>query len=138
MVYGVAQSRSPVATTASTARPRREASESRLMNRCQRPLSPPFPDLFTQCLSTPSSPRYFLMGTNRSMGSTVRCTAPLIFFRHCTMPIPFSMSDRATSGAFFFDFHTANYQFDYTKVVPLYTSFNFVIRILISYSLDQA
>jgi hypothetical protein len=48
---------------------------------------------------------------------------------------PFSTSDRATSGAFLVDFHTANYQLDYTKVVPLYTSSNFVIKILYSYSL---
>jgi hypothetical protein len=50
---------------------------------------------------------------------------------------PFSMSDRTTSRAFLVDFHTANYQLDNTKVVPLYASFNFIIRILSSYPLDQ-
>jgi hypothetical protein len=33
-------------------------------------------------------------------------------------PTPFNTSDRATWGAFSFDFHSANYQVDYTKVVP--------------------
>jgi hypothetical protein len=46
--------------------------------------------------------------------------------------------DRATLEAFCFNFCTSNYQLDYTKVVPLYTSSHFVITILISYSLDQA
>jgi hypothetical protein len=52
------------------------------------------------------------------------------------MSTSFNENDKATLGAF--DFHAMNYQFDYTKVVPLYTSFKFVIMILIYYSLDQA
>jgi hypothetical protein len=54
------------------------------------------------------------------------------------MSTPLSAPDRATWGDFFVDFYMVNYQFDYTKVVPLYTSFNFVIEILVIYSLDQA
>jgi hypothetical protein len=60
------------------------------------------------------------------------------FSVYCGMSTSFNENDQATLGAFAFDFHAMNYQFDYTKVVPLYTSFNFVIMILIYYSLDQA
>jgi hypothetical protein len=66
-----------------------------------------------------------------------RCTtscdlSQLLFTRNTLLNLP----HRASLGAFFFDFHTVNYQFDYTNVVPLFTSSNFVIRILISYSPD--
>jgi hypothetical protein len=61
-----------------------------------------------------------------------------IFFSHCTIVDSIQCPHRATWRPFSFDFHSANHQVDYTKVVPLYTSFNFVIRILSSYSLDQA
>jgi hypothetical protein len=54
------------------------------------------------------------------------------------MAIFFSAPDRATRGHFFFDFHSANHQVNYTKVVPLYTSFKFVTEILVIHSLDQA
>jgi hypothetical protein len=69
-------------------------------------------------------------------GGQVPCTRDLL---QVIVPcqFPFSTSDRTTSGAFLVDFHTANYQLDYTKVVPLYASFNFIIRILSSYPLDQ-
>jgi hypothetical protein len=60
------------------------------------------------------------------------------FSVYCTMLTPLSAPDRATWGAFFFDLHSANYQFDYNKVVPLYTSLNFVTKIWVIYSLDQA
>jgi hypothetical protein len=56
---------------------------------------------------------------------------------HCTIAILFSVPDRATSGALFYDFYTTTYQLDYTKVVALCTSFNFVIRFLLEYSLDH-
>jgi hypothetical protein len=75
---------------------------------------------------------------HRARSLAARCRASLILSRHCTMAIPFNSSDRATSGAFYFDFYTANYQSNYTKVALLSTSSNFVIRILTSYSLDQA
>jgi hypothetical protein len=50
----------------------------------------------------------------------------------------FRAPDRASLGPFFFDFYAVNYQPDCTKVVLLYTSFNFVIRILTICSMDQA
>jgi hypothetical protein len=56
----------------------------------------------------------------------------------CTMAISFSSSDRATSGRLFFDFHATNHSAVCTKVVPLYTSLNFVTKILVKHSLDRA
>jgi hypothetical protein len=61
-----------------------------------------------------------------------------LHLRSFTMAISFSLYDRVTSGHFFFDFHSTNHQADYTKVVPLYTGFNFVAEILVIHSLDRA
>jgi hypothetical protein len=130
MVYGMVQPRSPGAMTTSIAQPRHGASESRLMNQCQGPCSLPFHDLFNTMFIHAELTAIFSDGANCVVGSAVRCTAPQIFFRQCTMATPFSSFDRATSRAFFFDFYIANYQFAYTKVVLLYTSSNFFIRIL--------
>jgi hypothetical protein len=80
----------------------------------------------------------FPVVANRCVGSSVKCSSPLIFLSHCTITIFIKCPDRATRGPFFFDFHSASHQVDYTKVVPLYTSFDFVTEILVIYSLDQA
>jgi hypothetical protein len=50
----------------------------------------------------------------------------------------FRAPDKATLGTFFFDFYAVNYQPHCIKVVLLYISFNFVIRILVICSMDQA
>jgi hypothetical protein len=49
---------------------------------------------------------------------------------------PSKLSDRASLGHFYFDFYSANHQVNYIKIVPLYTSFNSVIRIRVSCSLN--
>jgi hypothetical protein len=67
----------------------------------------------------------------------VHCTGDLLQILF-TLNFLSKLSDRASLGHFYFDFHSANHQVDYIKVVPLYTSFNFVTDILVMYSLDQA
>jgi hypothetical protein len=64
--------------------------------------------------------------------------APRIFAVHCTMAIFFSAPDRVIYGASFSNFHVGSYQSDCTKVVALYTSFDFVTKFLVEYSLDHA
>jgi hypothetical protein len=87
------------------------------------------PPIFSpQRLSTPSSPWSFPMS-----GEVL---SALDLFQILYHVDSFQYIWKATSGAFLFDFHSANHQLDYTKVVPLYTSSNFAIRILICYSLD--
>jgi hypothetical protein len=49
----------------------------------------------------------------------------------------FRAPDRATLGPFYYNFYAVNYQPDCIKVVLQYTSFNFVIRILVICSMDQ-
>jgi hypothetical protein len=83
-------------------------------------------------------PRSFPVGANHGVGSSVKCPAPLIFLSHRTITIFIQCPDRPSRGPFFFDFHSASHQVDYTKVVPLYTSFDFVTETLVIYSLDQA
>jgi hypothetical protein len=65
-------------------------------------------------------------------------TASEDFFVHCTIRIFFSLSDRASSGVFFFDFYVISYQPDYSKAIHQYTSSNSTIGTLIICSLDQA
>ena len=67
----------------------------------------------------------------------VHCTWDLLQIL-LTLNFLSNLSNKASLGHFYFDFHSANHQVDYIKVVPLYTSFNFVIEILVIYSLDQA
>jgi hypothetical protein len=50
----------------------------------------------------------------------------------------FRAPHRATLEPFYFNFYAINYQSDCIKVVFLYTGFNFVIRILVFCSLEQA
>jgi hypothetical protein len=57
---------------------------------------------------------------------------------HCSRQTEFWVPDRAIWESFLFDFHSTNYQANYSKVVPLYTGSNFVTKILIKHSLDRA
>jgi hypothetical protein len=59
-------------------------------------------------------------------------------FYYCTISIFFSHSDRASSGAFFFNFYVISYRPDYIKVINLYTISNSIIGTLVIFSLDQA
>jgi hypothetical protein len=57
-------------------------------------------------LSTLRWARIAAAGANPGVGlPAARCTAPEIFFRHCTIRTPFRAPDRAYSGVFFFNFY---------------------------------
>jgi hypothetical protein len=65
-----------------------------------------------------------------------RFTASQDLFVHRTIRIFFSLSDKAYSGVFFFNFYVKSYRLDYSKVIHLYTSSNSTIETLAICLLD--
>jgi hypothetical protein len=88
------------------------------------------PESSTNHDGQPESPH----GGRRQQGSLNQRS----FAVYCTMLISFSARDRATWGAFFFNFHVVSYWSNDIKVILPYTIFTIVTKILIIYSLDQA